>query len=448
MQLNSINNNTRVPGFKAATCEVFPDLYAADPDGEKIFTALFDEKAEISNGRAKWIDQAVPIRFEHDLDPFNDKNMNTDTSSRKGVRSQISHYANVLASVQQRLFLFILVITGRKFRVLRWDRSGIVVSTAVDYVDDWKLFCDILWHISLAHRFAPELLGADPTVARLRSDDPEWKLMTAASDDDPKDVEDTERYLDDNELTELFTFKYVRKAFKETLEKGYPRYKVEVPGADKTRYFLICRPFFQAKGLAGRGTRGYVALEYDPTSTKPRQNPVDKFVFLKDAWRAKYDGVKPEGDVLGELNMAGVQYVPTLVCHGDIGNPTQETMTPQYWHYKQSKTAAPSHTNDAPPSNDPSSSTSGNLKRKRSDDAAGSSNGNLGDDGSDSDDDDAFATGCPMRSHVHYRYVVEEVGKSLTACGSGRKMLVSVVDCVKGVFPPAFHWLSFTERVH
>ena len=213
MQLNSINSNKLVPGCKATDCEFFPDLCAADIDDEKIYTALFDEKAETPSGRAKWVDQAVPIRFEHDLDPFSDDH--TDTSSRKGVRSQISHYANVLASVQQRLFLFILIITGRrKFRVLRWDRSGIVVSTAVDYVDDWKLFCDILWRISLAHRFAPELLGADPTVVRLRSDDPEWKLMTAASDDDPKDVEDTERYLDDNELTELFTFKYVRKAFK------------------------------------------------------------------------------------------------------------------------------------------------------------------------------------------------------------------------------------------
>ncbi|TBU36793.1 hypothetical protein BD309DRAFT_995444 [Dichomitus squalens] len=90
----------------------------------------------------------------------------------------------------------------------------------------------------------------------------------------------------------------------------YPRYQVEVADGDKKRLFLICRPIF-----------------YD---TARRRHP-DRFVFLKDVWRIKYDGLRPEGEILTELNRHHVENVPTLFCHGDIGEPVQETMTPKYW---------------------------------------------------------------------------------------------------------------------
>ncbi|TBU23667.1 hypothetical protein BD311DRAFT_791495 [Dichomitus squalens] len=102
---------------------------------------------------------------------------------------------------------------------------------------------------------------------------------------------------------------------------------LEVPDGDKKWLFLICRPIFVAKGLTGRGTRGFVSLEYDTArSCRP-----DRFVFLKDVWWIKYDDLRPEGDILAELNGAHVEHVPTLLCRGDIGEPVQETMTPKYW---------------------------------------------------------------------------------------------------------------------
>ncbi|PIL32453.1 hypothetical protein GSI_05155 [Ganoderma sinense ZZ0214-1] len=430
--LQAINKHKLVPGCKAARCESRPDPRDVDPDGQKIDAALFDKKADVSSGQPQWADQGVPIEFKHDLDPFDDskkKKVNADASSRKKVRGQVTHYAELIMSIQQRLFLFMFVIIGRKFRILRWDRSGVVVSEAVDYVDDWEVFCDILWRISLAHCFAPEMLGMDPSAVRLRSSDREWRRMTAAANANPNDVDVEERHLEDDEVTEPFTFKYVRDAFRQTLVKDYPRYRVEVPAGDKTRCFLICCPIFQAKGLAGRGTRGYIALEYDPTQrTKRGKRHVDQFFFLKDTWRMKYDGVSPEGNVLDELNQAGVEYVPTLVCHGDIGNPVQETMTPQYWRRKHLNPPAP-RTSDTPAGNS-SSSMLGGLKHKRSDDASGPSHDMQSDDESE-EEEDAFATGCPIRSHVHYRCVVKEVGKSLSASETGRKMLRCVIDSVR-----------------
>ncbi len=366
----------------------------------------------------------MPVEFKYTLDPFDEKKKNINTD-------QITHYAELVISIQQRLFLFMIVIVGRKFRILRWDRSGVVVSAAVDYYDDWQLFCDILWRISLAHRFAPEMLGADPTAVRLRSSHSEWKRMTTAAKPNATDIDDKERVLQPDELTGPFTFRYVRDTFRETLTDGYPRYKVAVPGRDKTRYFLICRPIFQARALVGRGTHGYVALEYDPTPSKGRKARVDRFVFLKDTWRMKYDGVRPEGDILADLNGAGVQYVPTLLCHGDIGKPVQETMTPQYWEHKHSS---------PPPSAGPLPSTSEVMMRKRVDTDSAPSNrepdGLLLDEDhdSDGDGDDDFQTSYPLLHHVHYRFVVEEVGKSLSAAGHERKLLSVIIDCVQGIF--------------
>ena len=357
--------------------------------------------------------------------------------------------------IQQRLFLFMIVIVGRKFRILRWDRSGVVVSAAVDYYINWKQFCDVLWRISLAHRFAPEMLGADPSAVRLRPSDPEWRHMEAASEDNANDVSDEERVLDDDELpdTKPFTFKYVRDAFRHTLVDRYPRYKVEVPGQDKTRYFLICRPIFQAKGVAGRGTRGFIALEYDPNLSDSDDPPVDHFVFLKDAWRMKYDGVRQEGEILTKLNHAEVQYVPTLLCHGDIGMPPQETTTHLYWEYKH-RSSPPVSDNAHPPAVSRTSTPDG-AKRKRNNQGSGSPNpspprsaghddSDFEGDGNDGNGKDAFKNGCPLRRHIHYRHVVEEVGRSLNAAGGERKLLSVIVDCIESTFPTGIHGLIAT----
>ena len=108
---------------------------------------------------------------------------------------------------------------------LKNDRA----NAAVDYFKNWEVFCDILWRISLAHRFAPNMLGADPTATRLLPGDPRWERMSAAAASHDSDVDEGERFLGPDELTEPFTFRYVRGAFQETLAKEYPRYQVEVP---------------------------------------------------------------------------------------------------------------------------------------------------------------------------------------------------------------------------
>ncbi|EIW52955.1 uncharacterized protein TRAVEDRAFT_86725, partial [Trametes versicolor FP-101664 SS1] len=149
-----------------------------------------------------------------------------------------------------------------------------------------------------------------------------------------------------------------------------------VPDGSGIRSFLVGKPAFQAAGMAGRGTRGYVALDC--------QN--GRFVWLKDAWRAHYDLVEMEGSVLETLNKEGVCNVPTLICHGDILE--QSTKTPDYWPKKK----------------DPETTTQPATLPEE----------------------------CPLRRHMHYRLVVKEVAMDLTTFKDGQQLLSIIFDCVMG----------------
>ncbi|KAI0707455.1 hypothetical protein C8T65DRAFT_740386 [Cerioporus squamosus] len=94
--------------------------------------------------------------------------------------------------------------------------------------------------------------------------------------------------------------------FRESLVEGFPRYRLIVDGHD----YLVGKHIFLGFGMVGRGTRGYVALEWK----------TQRFVFLKDSWRPGYAGVEREGDILAKLNANDVENVPTIVRYGDVSH--------------------------------------------------------------------------------------------------------------------------------
>ncbi|EJF57404.1 hypothetical protein DICSQDRAFT_174046, partial [Dichomitus squalens LYAD-421 SS1] len=89
--------------------------------------------------------------------------------------------------------------------------------------------------------------------------------------------------------------------------------------------FAVGAPYFQAPGVAGRFTRGYIAL---PVNDKGKIDDEATFVFLKDAWRVDHPEIEQEGETLRFLNQRKVPFVPTLVCHGDLG---QVTKSQEHW---------------------------------------------------------------------------------------------------------------------
>ena len=248
--------------------------------------------------------------------------------------------------------------------------------------------------------------------------------MESVARERESDVDATERTLGDDELTEPFTYAYIRTLFRESLKYNWPRYELEVPDdAGGVRRFLVCCPVFCQKGMAGRGTRGYVA--YDLTT--------ERFTWLKDAWRADYDGVEREGDILRKLNSnkEKIRNVPTLICHGDIRS--QVTETPNFWEDRRNKFAVPPippHPNSSPSKVPGSPSCS--LKRKH-------------------EGDGTEATfNSPHRLHRHYRLVVEEVCMPLHVFTDGPQLLSIVQDCMTGKhrnIRPHIHEPCLTSRL-
>ncbi|EIW53024.1 uncharacterized protein TRAVEDRAFT_75206 [Trametes versicolor FP-101664 SS1] len=460
--IKSVANLT--PKLRLAESQHRPDQ--GDRSKLRVDAGFFRQNFVPTDKRPHWADQIVPVEFKsHDTknDPYDDrpkKFVEAEALTRKEVRGQLIDYAEHIFRYQHRTELYMLLILGRRFRFLRWDRSGTIVTPAADYCQDPDMLCEMLWRMSLLN---DEQLGLDPAAERLLPNMDQYKDMDAAAVPRSSDIDHTPRSLAPNEdIPKNFVFRYVREAFANSLDPKWPRYCLSVPNGTGVRKFLVGKPNFHASGMAGRGTRGYVALDCETL----------RFVWLKDAWRAYYDLVQQEGAVLAELNKAGVPNVPTLVCHGDILE--QKSRTPEFWKppVKPANTTSAS----APPSSAPANRSSSRtlaevqqpevkklLKRRRSevdtsDTAIFDSDATLSDDDDDaspdvdntSPDTDAASSNsdaaspdtaaalaedevhenCPLRRHMHYRVVVKEVCMPLVKFTSGRQLLEIARSCV------------------
>ena len=305
-------NKGLCPGLKLRLFEESPDPSSIDGDEQKVNGALFFDKDAPTDELPHWADQLVPIEFTHwhkSPDPFDNSaaRLKTNIDSQMQIRDRITSNADLVFNIQHRTFLIMLLVVGCRVRVLRWDRSGVATTQAIDYVSEWEWFREVLWRISVLARYAPECLGMDPTATRIRAGDWRWKIMEDAARERDTDVDEGVRELQDDELLGPFSWKYIRTLFRMSLVDNWPRFELTVPDkkeASGLRRFLVCRPYFSARGVTGRGTRGYPALDMC----------TGEFTWLKDAWRVNYDDVEKEGDILARLNNNDkkIDYVPTL----------------------------------------------------------------------------------------------------------------------------------------
>ena len=310
-----------------------------------------------------------------------------------------------------------LLIIGQKFRFLRWDRSGVIVTSAIDYYDDPHALCDVLWRISLLGDTA---LGLDPSATRVLPGDIDFSHMDFLTLDNSSDLHDSEGPIEESELGGPLAFKYVRAMFRKSLVGNWPRYRVQVGRGRMTRYYLVGKPAFRSPKIFGRGTLGYVACDCK----------THRFVWLKDAWQALYMITEMEGSVLCQLNDAGVQYIPTLVCDGDVRDQT--TIMANWWERQQvgpsTLTRPPSSLASCSSSIMLASSTStspGSHKRKRVDATQRSQHGKYTPNGT-------MYSNCPLRQHKHYRVVMEEVCMLLRNFQYGRQLVSIMLDCLCG----------------
>lgn len=184
----------------------------------------------------------------------------------------------------------------------------------------------------------------------------------------------------------------------------------------KKKCFFVGAPTFCTRGLPGRGTRGFVALDLKPCDKKKSS----KFVWLKDVWRTDDPRILQEGLILERLNRHEVSCVPTLWYHGDVPDSLLDEDGNSIW------------SND----NDISDYASSSADEKDSYEE-------------DLDDSDVTKTqrtetrdfweetdlqANPFKSHVHYRMVVREVARPLKEVRNGRVLAIVLCFCLIGVF--------------
>ncbi|KAI0354094.1 hypothetical protein OH77DRAFT_1426513 [Trametes cingulata] len=347
---------------------------------------------------------------------------------------------------QHRTGLLSLFIIGEEFRVMWWDRSGVIVSKRLNYVNDPKPLLQFIWHFV---QLSDERQGLDPTASLLKEDDAEFELMDKLAKPHSLDMDylepGTEHIVTESPLTASAgvrpssdeadppeaagtnragvapsakederrpVFKYVRQQFRASLATAWPRYKLEV--GEEKRVFLVAKPIFKASTMFGRATRGYVAVDVKTGC----------FVFLKDSWRPYYAGVDCEGSYLELFAKDRTDMdVPTVICHGDVGRQRAFTAiyegTPQGRKAKERSRLEALGKTAVQPNTAPSGSRS--RKRARPDYEAEA----------ESIEEKKATNNESLRHHIHYRIAVEEVCLPFTEFRTTEQLIRLMSHCIE-----------------
>ena len=267
---------------------------------------------------------------------------------RRRIRGHIMADAERLFSYQHRSAAFFLLVIGNIFRVMCWDRSGVAVTEAVNYTDTRQGTRALLEITYALEKLSRAKQGFDTTATRLFEGSCGWQRMDLLANSSPHDLDYAPRVLEGDihdvfikpEVADTYgsisgdgdpnlhldptssccghaspppiipVLSHVRQMFRDSLVPGFPRYRLTVGERD----YLVGKHIVMGSGMVGRGTRGYVALEWH----------TQRFVFLKDCWRVCHEDFEPEGAILSKLNANGIPNVPTVVVYGDLYDEPDE----------------------------------------------------------------------------------------------------------------------------
>ena len=393
------------PGYKVALSENRWD--PNDPSKLKVDGAIYPSGQTPTDGRPHWTLQRALIEFKRggaENDPFDDSIGDAVAQKATANRGQNISYAAYAFVRQQRTALFLFFINGTKARVTRWERGGTIFTEAFDYVEDPELLRDFLWRFSM---LSDAEQGLDPTASPLKKKDRHYRLMDRLAKGplpgQPPDISEDDGATLPEALDRsghpkpLGEFDYIRKRYADTVKGDWPRYRVTVPFDGALKEFLISEPVFQAPGMVGRGTRGYIAVDV----------ATQRFVWLKDAWRPYYQGMEPEGEILKKLHAAGIARIPTLVCAGDL---MQQTQT--HFFAEGADQVLVGQLSDQ------SRATGSSRGSKRARDGKAKTQ--------------KKTPSSRIRHLSHYRLVVREVCIPLSELKTSRQLIQVVLDCVEG----------------
>ena len=225
---------------------------------------------------------------------------------------QMAEYVSKIFRRQHRTHLFSLFIFRGQARVIRWDRAGAIVSTVIDFEEKPSLLHEVIWryaHMSQAQR------GFDPTAALATKDEVNAMRVCEAPDQwvaQQRDCALGQTGWPAYKLTMLPTDLIDQGELKPitTYQRHMPRASTVAPAVASLEKvcFIVGKCYFATNSSTGRGTKCYIA--YDVCN--------DRLVFLKDFWRPDVASSQPEGRVLRELRLNGIENVPTPLAAGDV----------------------------------------------------------------------------------------------------------------------------------
>lgn len=382
--VNSFLNNEKTrEAYEMRRSDAKPNK--SDSTHQKVDAALY-RAADVPKGTAVgiplWDSMALYVEFKKygEDDPFQD-DLPSDTPQALDIKGQdtqgqLISYALQMFRYQHRTCLYSIIVMGHNARIIRWDRSGAIVTEKFNYVKDPAKLC----HFFLAFaRATPTEQGYDTTVTPVLNDTADWELMDVMSKQQLK-WRDYAREFFETSIADPTTKRWKMTVVETKLDRSKKKKikeKIEV---------LVGAAHVPCDSVVGRGTRIFVGLR---CKSKPLDDPdICPFVALKDVWRVQV--LEKEGDIMRELNKAGVKSIPTVAVHSDVAvkNKVQTTQTDA--HYKKMYKKA--HGKAVP------------LLEN------------------------------PFRTHVHYRMVEEEVCQRLSSFKKGYELLKLIRDYLRGTY--------------
>ena len=225
----------------------------------------------------------VHMEFKMDLndDPFRDSRdsndpFENDSKASADTMGQITCYATQQLAKQFRTHAFSVLVCKDTARLIRWDRSGAVVTSSFSYVKEPWL-AQFFWRYA---KSSPATRGVDESVV-------------APTEADATHVKEAREALGLGEEAPLLKFAIYG-------EEG-----------GEVSYCFGHKPWFKGNGSpTGRATRVFTVYSPD----------YNKSVLMKDTWRVSFRGMQTEGAIYQRLKDAKVSHIAHFLRGGDVAS--------------------------------------------------------------------------------------------------------------------------------
>lgn len=269
------------------------------------------------------------FKYAGTADPFDDDAgggrypFESWTEDGKDTRGQICTYASGMLQLQFRTFFFSFIIFGTNARLIRWDRSGAIVSERFDYVEDPDSLAEFIWRYGF---LSPEQRGHDESV-RTVEESQEPDFFAARRVLAPHMSPDWSR-----ELYLLRMSPIPPSPPPSPQPSSQPSESWEssctwsngTPDDDGWDYYVTA-PEYRDRGPFGKATRSLFV--YDRRDKRVRH--------LKDTHRINDGNHEIEGDIIKRLTESGVKHLNTVHDDWEVAprgeDKTYDTLTPQYY---------------------------------------------------------------------------------------------------------------------